>query len=192
MACLDSITVQEFKDQFIRDFSYLPVWDNTATYNTDDEAFYTDSLFYKCLNNGVTSIPTTAEDWAFFSDKQENYILDADITKAFIEAKISFNEALIVDAGDCVNVKHAFYYLTAHYLVQDIQASLQGVASTGNHNVSARTVGSVSETYAIPEAYTKDPILNYYTKSSYGLKYLNIIYPQLIGNIGCVTGASTI
>ena len=195
MACLDTIAIQEFKDQFFRDFLYLPTWLVTTTYNTGDKVYYdVNGLFYTCQNDGVIGVlPTNITDWTAYTDSKLDYIQDIDITKAFTEAKISFNEALVEDTnGDCVNVKHTFYYLVAHYLVQDIQASLQGLESTGNYNVSARSVGSVSETYSIPEAYTKDPILNYYTKTSYGLKYLNIIYPAMIGNVGVAYGRTTI
>lgn len=58
MTCLTEKTVQGFKDLFFRDFPYLPVWDNTETYNTGNEVYYeTTKLFYRALNDGVTSTP---------------------------------------------------------------------------------------------------------------------------------------
>tara|TARA_R110000851_G_scaffold306239_5_gene464507 strand:- start:2150 stop:2725 length:576 start_codon:yes stop_codon:yes gene_type:complete len=189
MSCLDDLTIQDFKDLFFRDFTYLPTWDVTATYNTGNEIFYAvNQLFYKCLNDGVTSVPTGVADWTLFADDKLNYILDEDITKAIAEAKLSFNEALV--NGDCDAVKHVFMYLVAHYLVQDIKASGAGLSSSGDFTVASRSVGSVSESYAIPEAYLKSATLNYYTKTSYGLKYLNLVYPNTRGNIFVVGGCT--
>jgi hypothetical protein len=67
---------------------------------------------------------------------------------------------------------------------------MQGIQSRGEQLVTSRSVGSVSESYDIPERFKNDPILNYYTKTGYGLKYLNMILPYLTGNISVAAGAT--
>ena len=183
---LDLIAISDFKELFFRDFPYLPIWDSEETYNEDDEVFY-NKLFYRCLNNGVSSIPTTITDWELYKDSINNYVLDADITKAFNEAKISFNKSLF---GDDNTIKTAYLYLTAHFLVNDIKSANQGLNSTGDFNVASRSVGSVSESYSIPQEWVNSSVLNFYTKSAYGLKYLAILMPRIKGNVMSVRGAT--
>ena len=192
MTCLVDIAVDEFKAQFFRDFPYLPTWLVSVTYNTGDKVYYeVNNKFYTCINDGVTSLPTVAVDWTAYEDDAEDYVQDGDIDKAFIEGKLSFNESLVYSEGDCSIIKHVFYYLTAHYLVMDLRTAQAGISSTGEHLISSKSAGNVSVNYVIPDAYINNPMLNFYTKTSYGLKYLNIIHPAMVGNFGVVTGATT-
>lgn len=184
---LTTITVDDFKAQFFREFPYTPLWVNTETYNINDDVLYdVNSLFYKCLNDGVTSIPTTATDWSRQVDLSKlDYIQDRDITNAFAESMLSFNRVLF-DSDD--NIILGYLYLTAHFLVNDIKAASNGIDSRGVFPVASHSAGSVSESFIIPERYSKSTILSFYTSSSYGLKYLNMILPYMVGNIAAVEG----
>jgi hypothetical protein len=132
-------------------------------------------------------LPTVTANWDIVSDNVDNYVLDADIEKAFNEAKITFNQSLFSSEE---NVKIGFLYLTAHYLVNDLRAALKGLSGTAAFPLQSRSVGSVSESYGIPEMYLKNPVYSFYTQSAYGLKYLNLILPQLVGNVVSVMGAT--
>ena len=88
---------------------------------------------------------------------EDKYILDSDIEKAFIEAQMVYNQSLF---GEDAFIRVAYYYLTAHYLCIDMKAASAGLGGVGNLPVSARTVGSVSETYSIPQRYLDDPQLS--------------------------------
>jgi len=181
---IQAITVDDFKDQFYRDFTYIDSWSNVATYNTGDEVFYTvNRKFYKCLGDGVVSVPTTTADWSVQSPDQK--VSDLDITHAYGEADITFNDQLFLDNEDMVL---AYLYLSAHYLVNDLNAG--GVDSNPTGIANSRSVGNVSEGYAIPDWQLKSPIYSFYTKSSYGLKYLNMITARLTGNVASVEGAT--
>lgn len=183
-----TVTVEDFKSQFVRDFPYLPVWDSGEFYNTDEEVYYAvNRLFYKALNDGVTSIPTTVSDWEKISDSIENYIQDSDIERAFEEATASFNTSLFgdTDIGDL-----AYTYLAAHYLVMDSRAAVSGLTGTGTFNESSKSVGSVSISYQIPQAFQNDPIAEYYSKTPYGQKYLSFLLPRIIGNVQSVEGGT--
>lgn len=185
---INSITVDDFKELFFRDFSFLPLWLDEEIYNTNDEVYYeTTKLFYKALKDGVESVPTTTADWEKFDDILLNYVLDADIEKAFNEAACVVNTTLY--ANDDI-LKLAYLYLSAHYLCLDVRTAQAGLESNGEALVSSRSVGSVSESYVIPERYLKSPILSYYTKTGYGLKYLSLTTPSLTGNVFSVEGAT--
>jgi len=186
---LSTITIEDFKSLFPRDFPYLNEYDNAELYNAGDRVYYTTTkLFYDCTVNGTTGIlPTDTNNWSVVSDDLENYILDSDITKAFSEAMITFNQALFTSE---TNIEIGYLYLTAHYLVNDIRASQAGISGTGSFPVASRSVGSVSEAYGIPDAYMKNPVFSFYTQSSYGLKYLNMVLPRLVGNVVSVEGGT--
>ena len=111
----------------------------------------------------------------------KSYVTDDDLTKAFNEALANFNDGLF---DDDVSLKISFLLLAAHYLSWDMQSAGQGSASTGVFPVVSRTVGSVSETYNVPLWLQHDPVLSAYATTRYGLKYIAIIKPLLIG--GCV------
>ena len=188
MLDLDTITTTDFKNQFPRDFAYLPVWLNTTTYNTGDEVFYDiNGLFYRALNDGVTSIPTTIADWVKIEDDVLNYIQDSDIERAFEEAQLSYNQGLF---GTDAEVTLVYLYITAHYLVLDLRAASQGVESSSDFNVQSRSVGNVSESYSIPDIYVNDPNFSFYTKTQYGLKFLSFAVPRMQGNVVSVPGGT--
>lgn len=187
---LGTITITDFKTLFARDFPYLPSWDNTKLYNSGNVVYYsTTALFYQGKINGipVATVPTNTTYWDLYSDDIYNYVLDADITKAFAEAQVNLNQALF---GSDAQIQMGYLYLTAHYLVMDIRGGLKGLESTGEFAVSSRSVGSVSESYSIPDTYLKNPTLAYFAKTSYGQKYLSLIMPRMVGNVFTVQGAT--
>lgn len=186
---LSLITVADFKELFRRDFAYLPEYSGSELYNAGNRVYYTPTkLFYDCKANGTTGIlPTVTASWDAASDSADDYILDADIERAFAEAKIGLNQALFTSDE---NIKIGFLYLTAHYLVYDLRAALSGVSGRGAFAVQSRSVGNVSESYGIPQAYLDNPTYQFYTNSPYGLKYLSLVLPLLVGNLISVAGAT--
>lgn len=119
---------------------------------------------------------------------QKDYVMDSDITRAFQEAEINFNESLF---GTDTSLKITFLYLAAHYLVNDLKAAEQGTNSSGEFAVSSRSIGGVSESYAIPNWMLNDPVLGQFATTKYGQKYISLIKPLLIGNVVVYEGATT-
>lgn len=186
-----TITVQDFKDEFKRAYPYLSniYWSSTKTYAIGEEVYYeVNGVFYRALTVNANKIPPdNATDWEVYSDSELNYITDDDIEKAFREAQAVFNCSLY--PSDEIT-ELAYLYLTSHFLSLDIKASSQGVNSTAPTTIASRSVGSVSESYAIPTDWTNDPNLQFYTTTYYGVKYLSMTTPYLIGNITAVQGAT--
>lgn len=125
-------------------------------------------------------------DFPFSSDIAQG-ITDSDIQKAFAEANMNFNSTLW-DTEE--NKKLGFLYLSAHYLVIDLQNSSQGINGRYEGIMSSKSVGSVSVGYTIPDWVMASPIYSLLAQSRYGMKYLSLIIPLLVGNISVVKGAT--
>lgn len=139
--------------------------------------FYRDFQFYNQVPNQENA-PLPPYD----------LIQDLDIQNAFSDALALFNPGLFCDDATQTN---AFLLLTAFCLVQNIKNSDGGTdSSAGSFPVSSRSVGSVSEAYMIPDAYKDSPVLASYTANGYGMKYLQLVLPQLIGNVVAVAGGA--
>lgn len=130
-------------------------------------------------------------DFNFITDQSDgdpmDYILDCDIEKAMEEM-----EALLpVNRFDEKALRLAQLYLTAHCLVGDIRRSNNGLASTFSFPVQSRSVGSVSESYGVPQTFLSNPAYSFYITTDFGLKYLALLYPRTRGNIGIAGGWTT-
>jgi hypothetical protein len=140
-------------------------------------------LFFRDFDYAIRSGQTTS-----IYECQLEYIMDADITRAFSEATMNFNPS-IWPTDEALKI--AYLYLTAHYMVNDLQSAEQGTGSSGNFPVSSRGVGPISESYAIPEWMMRDPNIAYFATTRYGQKYLSLVKPLLIGNAVVYEGATT-
>lgn len=111
-------------------------------------------------------------------DTDLTYVVDADIQGAIFDAQYNVSQALFTSQAD---FSRAFLYLAAHNLVERLLAGGEGLASQYNWLTASKTVGSVQESFQIPEKISKDPLLSMYSKTRYGMLYLQIIVPLLIG-----------
>jgi len=118
----------------------------------------------------------------------EEYITDQDIEKAFTEAKSNFNPGLFSYDDQ---LKVCYLYLAAHYLVNDMQTAAQGINSVGYAPVNSRSVGSVSESYTVPEWAVNDPYWSNFVTTRYGMKYISLVKPLTIGNVKVYMGWTT-
>ena len=182
------VTTDDFKNLFTRDFPYLPVYVEGKAYFKDDEVYYTPN-FYKSLTDGNTTLPTDTTNWSLVNDSVDNYIQDADIMRAFKEANVNFNTALF---GDNDTIKMVFLYLAAHYLVIDLNNAMNPLGMGFMGFTQSKSVGSVSEGYAVPQWMLNNAILSQYAQTGYGRKYLSLIQPYLVGNIIFVPGRTTV
>lgn len=160
---LSTITVAQFKTRFYRDFTF----DNQNP-------------------NPQQPVPLNSD-----------IIQDIDIQNAYNDAVPLLNQGLFsAQPGAAQNtdavITQGFLYLAAHCLCLNIKASDAGVNSggTGGFPVSSRSVGSVSESYQVPDAYKDDPILAQYAQTAYGQKYLAMVLPMLRGNMVGIFGGA--
>ena len=182
----DEITVEDFKSQFARNFPYLPLYVAEKVYYEGDEV-YVEPNFYQSLVNNNTSPVTEDKKWQTINDSVENYVSDADIERAKPEAIAVFNEGLTTskEIGRLV-----FLYLWAFYLAYDLSLAQGGAYGSVTFPVTSQRVGSVAEDYYVPKVYLEDPILGFYARNGFGLKYLSLVYANTIGNVKAVMGWS--
>ena len=180
-----NITPTDFKSQFPRFWpAYLPVYQGSTYYKGD--IVYYDGAFYKCKVSSSDNLPTNTTDWETYKDSEFKYTQDSDIMNAVNEAAVNFNASLFTD---CCTAKLVFLYLTAYYLTVDFQNSMSPMSGGGL--VQSKSVGSVSESYAIPQWMLNNPTLSMYAQNGYGRKYLSMIRPYLVGNIIVSRGRTT-
>lgn len=189
MASIDNITVEGFLNLFKSDFApyLLPTYIEGKAYFIDD-VVYLEPNFYISLTDGNTTAPTDITNWKLFNDSTDNYIQDADILRAFNEAKINFNTTFWKDDETAEMV---FYYLAAHYLVIDLTNRQNPLLMGYKGLTQSKSVGSVSESYAIPQWMLNNQVLGTYAQTGYGRKYLSLIQPYLVGNIILSPGRTT-
>lgn len=112
-------------------------------------------------------------------------VLDGDIINAFNLVDISINPALW---SDQTSYQIAYGYLAAHFLVLNLRASSQGLNGQYNWDQNSKSVGSVTESFTIPQRIIDNPDFMAYTKTNYGAMYLNLVWPLLVGPMFSVYG----
>lgn len=151
--------------------------------------------------------PTVAEFKSFFqrdfsfapaSDPTNlDYVTDADLLKVLGtpnsdpndgEAMINFNSDVF---GSDAQATKVFMYLAAFTLVFNLQNSAKGISSQSKFPISSNSVGGVSVNFQLPERYARDPYLSQFTANGYGMRYLSLALPYLIGNVAVQPGMTT-
>jgi hypothetical protein len=144
--------------------------------------------------------PNTVAEFKAYFDRDFTYgtakstVRDADITKALAQANALFNPGLW-EAGTDLEI--AFHLLSAHCLVTNLNAAGgingvgRGVNSTGSFAINSKGAGPLSVSYAIPQDMKDNPVLNQFLTTRYGQQYLEMLTPNLIGNVDIALGATT-
>ena len=134
------------------------------------------------------SCTVTVEDIKTHFDRAFTFgaddVRDSDIEIAISEADATFNADLYPTEDIC---KLAKKYLIAHFLVSDTEAA-EGGGQARFHQQS-RSVGSVSESLAIPE-WMNEGELSFFTTTYYGQKFLTLSKPYMGGVIFSVKGGT--
>ena len=90
----------------------------------------------------------------------------------------------------------AFLNAAAHYVYLNVKARgglrapayKGGTTSAADGPVGSKTVGPVSVTYEWPESVKNDPMLFQFTLSPYGIIYLGMLTPKLVGAMALLPG----
>ena len=184
---LSILNCDDFKNQFPRNFPYLPVWIEGKSYAKGDVVYYEGTFYSSVVDDNYSDDFEDEYYWEKVDGDVTDYVGDCDIDRAFKEANVTFNEGL---CGTDESAQLMFLYLAAFYLAYDLAVAAGGAYGAVNFPATGVKVGSVSEEYYVPKAYLEDPILGFYARNGFGLKYLNMLYPRLVGNVGVVAGWS--
>jgi hypothetical protein len=125
-------------------------------------------------------------DFPYGTDPKTS-ILDSDIAKAQTFTNVNFNPDLWQDQGS-YNI--GYNLLSAHYLVMNLRASSQGINGQFAFLEQSKSAGSVSQAFAIPQRVLDNPDWAMLAKTNYGMAYLQMVIPQLAGQIYVVAGST--
>lgn len=127
-----------------------------------------------------------SRDFPFGTDPKTT-IQDADVTKAFTFTNTSINQGLFADQGSYNN---GYLLLSAHYLVVNLRSSSQGIAGQFGWLENSKGVGSVSQSFSIPDRVLGNPYWAMFYKTNYGAMYMQSILPQLTAPLMVVAGTT--
>lgn len=184
----ETVTIEQFKEYYARDFSFLPVFNPLKTYWKDDIVYWTDENFYKSLSDDNTSEPSDTENWKKVKGNIYDYVTDSDLMKAFAQALANSSTRF---GKDCQEKIMIFLHLWAFYLVMDAQNAATGLGSSYGGLVASKSVDGVSESYNFPTWMTDSPMYSLFSSNGYGLKYLSLILPYISCPILFSRGDST-
>jgi len=114
-------------------------------------------------------------------------VLDADITKAFGQTNVNMNQNLFSSQEDYTI---GYMLLAAHFLVIDLRMASQGIAGAYSWITTSKAVGSVSESFQIPQRILDNPEFAMLSQTNYGAKYLQLLLPRLTGQMFNVYGST--
>lgn len=117
----------------------------------------------------------------------ETSVTDQDIVKAFIQTNSNIPQALFSGQSFYTN---GYLNLSAHYLTLNLLTSSQGINGQYSFLEQSKSVGSVSQSFAIPQRILDNPSLAFLLKTNYGALYLEMILPQLAGQMFIAYGST--
>lgn len=170
-----TVSIEQFKAYFFRDFPYLPKWVEDKIYFTDDVVYY-EKNFYKSLTDNNTSLPTDDAMWQPTAGDIHDYVTDDDIARAMSQADVNVNYNFGSNDEERVTI---YLHLIAFYLILDWRNSSVGVYSGNAGLVASKSVGDVSESYNFPQWMISSPLYGLFSSNGYGMKYLSLILPYL-------------
>ena len=185
MTCIKP-TNEGFKAQF-PSLPYIPYYNEEMIYFKGDIVYEAPNFYQSKVDNNIAEL-TDSDYWQPYNDSVFNYITDDQISEAICEAQINFNPDLF---ESCALSTKAFYYLTGHYLVIDLNIMNAPFATGFLGLLQSKSVGSVSASYGIPAYIMNDPNFGLYGQTQFGLKYLSLVLPYLNGQIMIVQGKTT-
>lgn len=134
---------------------------------------------------GYTSLPSVYIA-AGGDNTNDEKVTDYDLSRAFTAA-FGFNVAQGL-FGSQAAFTYAMNLLAAHYLCATVRAGGTGIFGQADWVVNSKTAGNVSSAYAIPQRVLRHPLLSKLSKTTYGAQFLELVSPQLIGNLGTFYG----
>lgn len=175
--------IDTFKTKFARNFPFLPYYNSETIYKKNDIVYdnATTHSFYKSLIDNNSAPLDDEESWKIDNDLvKTDFVTNEDIEFAEIEARENKNESILTDLS--------YMYLVAFYLCYDLDLATSEASGQVGFIATSKKVGSVSETYAVPKWVEDDPFLSFFARNGFGLKFLSLVRPKLVGNVDVVAG----
>jgi hypothetical protein len=137
---------------------------------------------YPQYTDFVALFPT---DWPYGTDPNQS-VTQPEVNAALMRANnYSLNQGLFCSQSEW---NQGYLLLTAHYLVLTVRAAGQGLNGQASWIQTSKSVGAVSEAFQVPERIMEHPVFAMFTKTNYGIQFLEYILPRMGGNIGIARG----
>lgn len=120
-----------------------------------------------------------------FGTDMNNCVVTQDITNAFVKTNAAINQAMWPDQA---TYTMGYCLLAAHFMVISLRASSQGINGQWNWAQNNKAAGPISEGFEIPDRIKGNPDFMQYYKTNYGAQYMNLLWPQLSGQVFTVQG----
>ncbi len=120
-----------------------------------------------------------SRDFPYGSDPATNVTIN-DINNAFLSVNVNINPDLFSNQQ---NYTLGYLLLSAHFLVMNLRTSSQGINGQFNFLQASKGVGALNESFSIPQRILDNPLWSMYTKTNYGAQFLQIVLPQLAGQM---------
>lgn len=188
-------SIEDFKTRFAKTFRFSPyqVYDPETTYEQNDTVLWLSEMYqwgvYKAKQETTGNNPSDTTYWEQLTVNLDSFVMDSDIQEAMSEAA-----AIIPDFAPMQHEEYVtcFLLLTAHFLIQDWQATHQGLNASGASGIiTARTVGKMSASYAVSTLLQQYPQWQALINTWWGLKAMTILARYNVGNVLGVQGAFT-
>jgi hypothetical protein len=114
-------------------------------------------------------------------------VLDSDIGKAFVMVNVNVNQALFADQSAYTV---GYLLLAAHYLVMNLRASSQGINGQFAFLEQSKGVGGVNQSSSIPQRILDNPEWSILAKTNYGAQFLQLVLPQMGGQVFIAYGST--
>lgn len=120
------------------------------------------------------------------NSKDRTMVCDDDLMNALMRAGVNFPCFF----GDQTSYSLAYLTLSAHKLCMALGASSKGITGQGVWLTTSKSVGSVSESYGVPDRIMNNPVFAELSKTRYGMEYLVMCLPRLVGAVVSAHGGA--
>ena len=140
-------------------------------------------------NPGIGYVTAPYVYLPLFGDNTElSKVTDGDLAKSFtLATAFNITQALL---GSQAAFTYAYNLLSAHYLCENVLAGSSGLSGKADWLTKSKSVGNVRESFDIPKRILNSPYLSKLSKTVYGAQFLELMAPQLVGNIVFARGTT--
>lgn len=137
---------------------------------------------------GFMAAPTIYISNGLGDNTDTTKVTDYDIVTGFNAAtQFNLNASLF---SSQFAYSYAINLLSAHYMVLNLQAGNTGIFGKAEWLTQSKSIGNVTEQYAIPLRLMKSPYLAKLSKTNYGAQFLELVSPLLIANVRSYYGGT--
>lgn len=177
-----AFNIAKFKNTYKNDFQFVDDYNLSLSYvagdivfllNTEEEVYNKEANKVYITEAAVAiGVEPPSNPWLVYVGRK--VIPDFFIERSLEQAMQIYNGGRFSGNG----AEEGLWLLVAHFIT--IDARMGGLNSTGGAFVSSTSVAGVAISYDIPDRVKHNPTYAHLSKTSYGTKYISLIYANSI------------